>query len=232
MNAGNFRKKDYLLMSFAIFDIVNITLYLYAFFNMSLNSISIIFTVGICNLLFALWIMYRNRENQSNNSYYIAHGKNGIQQGSYYVRSVFIGALLILADFAVLPFAVFMILKQTVGSRVDGTMIANCHDSLGGIQDLDITNAGQFVLNHFSCFIGDGHMFTLVGPYDSDFLISLMQSIIEKLITHPAYYIYILYILCFISILPFIWLLYRMCHLVNVIRKGEEASIIRKDEKA
>lgn len=221
MNAGNFRKKDYLLMSFAIFDIVNITLYLYAFFNMSLNSISIIFTVGVCNILFALWIMYRKRE--TNGEFYKDYGEKGMQQGSYYVRSIFIGALLILADFAVLPFAVFMILKQTVGSRVDGTMIANCQDSLGGIQDFDITNAGQSVLNHLSCSIGDGHMFTLVGPYDSNFLISLMQSIIEKLVTHPAYYIYILYILCFISILPFIWLLYRMCHVVNVIRNEEVA---------
>ncbi len=233
MSAGNFRKKDILLMSFAIFDIVNITLYLYALFNMSLNTISVIFTAGICNILFALWVMYR----KSKSEYIVNHGNTGERQASYYIRSVFIGALLILVTIVTLPFAGFMMLKTTLGNKIDGAMVEKCQDSIGAITDLDVTNATQYVLNSCSCYFGNGHMFTLVGPYDSDFLISLMQSVMEKMVVYPSWYIYSMYALCFLSTLPFIWMLYRMCRVVNMIRKdsapparcGDE-NMIKNDE--
>ncbi len=218
MSTGNFLKKDKLLLSFAILDILNILIYLYALLNFSLNTICIILAVGVCHLLFALWSIYRSKK-----AHYVEdYGMVAISQSKYYARSIFIGAGLMILDLLVIIGSSMAIMNQTIGSKYDQGMVEKCRDSINMIIDYDPSAMAQYILNNYSCFFGQGHMFTLVGPYETDFTVSLIQILMQKLLLYPVGYQYAIYGLLVISTLPFIWLLFRMFHTCNMIRKGEE----------
>lgn len=217
MNTGIGSKRDGLLLAFAIFDMLNVVLFVFAFFNMSLNAICVIFALGVCNLLFAAWAAYR----RSRAEYVRDYGMTGVKQSGYYVRSIFTGAILIAADLAVVVAGAAVVLKNTLGRNVDSALVDKCHSGQSIIIDYDLSSYAQYILNHLSCYFGEGHFFTLVGPYDPNFLVSLLQAVMQKLILHPSGYLYALYGLCLLVAVPFIWLLYRMFHVINMIRKNE-----------
>ena len=217
MTQVNFVRRDRLLMGFVVFDILNIVLYLFALLNLSLNAISIVFAMGVCNLLFAMWILYRAHKPQ----YVQDYGMICVRQSSYYMRSVFIGAVLIAFDLVAVAAVFTMLLRHTIGSKTDLNAVDACRNSVSMIIDYDPSLFAQFVLNNYSCYFGEGHMFTLVGPFEPDFSISLLQTVFEKIVMFPSGYIYAIYALFVFSMLPFFWLLFRMFRLLKMMRRNE-----------
>lgn len=208
------KKTDGLLVFFAIFNILNVVLFIYGYLNWSFENIILIFSAGICNLLFALWMMIRSHREK----YQYDYGPDKCAAASYYVRTVFYGALGI-AFFIAMSSGLFVWIAHTgISSHVSPESVVACRDALISPDNSATEFSLRYALNYASCSLGAGHMFTLVGMTQSDFLVSLLQHLFQVLTVHSVYLQYLLYLCAGLILLPFVWLFYRLIHLLNSLR--------------
>ncbi len=212
------KKTDVLLACFALFDLINTLLFIFGYLNWSFDAIILIFSLGTLNLLFALLIFIRSRRS----NYQYDYGPIKSAQSSYYVRTIFGGAVFIAIILALSLGLFAWIAHAVILPKVSPESVSECIDSLAKADGLSLSDALKFTLNYASCSLGESHMFTLVGMAQNDFIVSLMQRLFQHLTSQPVYFQYLLYVCVGIILLPFIWLFYRMIHLLNCQRKDLE----------
>lgn len=202
-------KLDHLLLFCCAVTTLSVVTYLYAFFNSSL--VIIVALLILLLVLLPIFFLILTIKSKNKERYISIYGLNSYKNVSYYCKTILYGDLAIILTFVLCGFLIHI-----TGNSSNGTY-TNCQ--LDHIGTKGFISFIQYFYSLASCSLTPGNTFTLVYVDQPDFIPSFLNNLIGMKISATVWWAPFLYFVMFLSCLPFIVMLYRFIHSLNVAIK-------------
>lgn len=216
MIAEKTRKFDALLFICALFNAVNIIVFLHSLMNYSLITIATVFIIGFTNILLASLMAFRIKKSEYQN----IHTPTTLKLAQTYVNTVFRGGLFIALSYV----AVALIIWLSIGMPwIDyHTPIHHCSAAISPAVNSDFIGFVQYSFDNLMCNTGNSRFFSFISIDEDNFVIVVMNRLMNANLGWGRLWPISLYILLIVSVIPFIWMFTKFTHIIfELFRKDK-----------